>query len=473
MKSLSLFTSVFSLMFVTWVFSLWMDPERVCLGSPLVSGVTVESSSGEIQEVPECFLLSRLVQPELEPENQELLKDFLDRINGLESAMMILPSGWKPVAIELSFFQPFVLKNEYDKLLIGAEFLRNQGLLEKAVLQEILLGVYGTPDRYALELVSDFLTSVAMNRWVHADSPAPSSFLSHVVSFREYCYSDLKSIFHWDYCINQNSLLDVVDNTPGLKDVTIWGLRDFLAHRLWERYASSGLEQKQQLLSVVKDGLKKEDYQYPAEVLSLGELAEWTSVYLRDFVSLELPVSELLSVSMVVDLREVPGEPLTSLPSADDPVFQKHSIQEVLLQHRGGVTHIPSFRKLSLSMNEVRARYLILPTCRDYTFSELARFEAERVVIIEGCESVEWNWPELLKRELMGYLRGSNKKFAMFHSNSLKFALKQGLVQGAEKFELSSPEMMKRKYAWKSLLWNKTSLAYRPLSDINMITLIR
>ena len=110
MKSLSLFTSVFSLLFVTWVFSLWMDPDRLCTDSPFLSEVVVETSAGDLVEVPECFLLSRLVQPELEPENQELLRDLLNRANDLETALMVLPSGWNPVALELSFYRPFVLK---------------------------------------------------------------------------------------------------------------------------------------------------------------------------------------------------------------------------------------------------------------------------------------------------------------------------------------------------------------------------
>lgn len=474
MKSLSLFTSVVSLLFVTWVFSLWMDPERLCMDSPLVSGLQVEASTGNVFEVPKCFLLSRLVQPKLDPENQILLKGMIHRVNQLETAVMILPTGWRPVALKVSFHDPFTLKTDFDQLSFGAEFLRSKGLLEKVILQEVLQSVYETPDRYALELVSDFLTTVALNSWVYGETqPVSASFLSHVVSFREYCFSSLKSIFHWDYCTNQNSLLDVADSAPGLKDVTIWGVRNFLAHHLWRHYQKLDLQRKNTFLYLVRENLEKNDFKYPKEILTLKELAAWASGYLNELAALDLNPDSFLNVSMIVDLREVPGEALTSIPSAKDPFFKKHAIDEVLLHHRHGITHLPTFRKLSLGLHEVRARYLIVPTCRGYSFSELARYQAERVVVIQGCSAVEWNWPELLKRDLMGYLKGSQKHFAIFHTNSLRFALKQGVVKGSEMFQLDSPEEMKEKYAWEALFWKKSFLAYRPLSDINMITLIR
>lgn len=450
-----------------------MDPERTCLESPFVEKLTIETSSGEIQEVPQCFLLSRLIQPDLEPENQALLKSLLGRLNDLEVGLVLLPDGWKPIELQMSVFQPFVFKAEYGQLIVGGEFLRSEGLLEKAIVQEVLQTKFATPDRYALEVVSDFLTSVILNHWVLGEVEASGSFLSHVVSFQEYCYSDLKSIFHWDYCINQNSLLDVADGTPGLKDVTIWGLRKFLGEKMWRLYQKAPVDEKSEFLLTVIKSLNVESFQYPTEVDSIAALAEWSDDYLKQLTHKESTKSDFLRVPMVLDFRDVSGEPLGSIPSPDEPLMKKHAINEIFIQHQGGVTHLPSFRKLTINMSEVVAEYLILPTCRDYTFAELAEFHAEKVVVIEGCEKVEWNWPELLNRKLMSYLSGSKKKFAVFHVNSLKFAIQQGSVKSKDTFRLIDVDRLKKRYAWQSLFWSKQFLAYVPKSDINMITLIR
>ncbi|MCB0407866.1 MAG: hypothetical protein KDD34_06655, partial [Bdellovibrionales bacterium] len=111
---------------------------------------------------------------------------------------------------------------------------------------------------------------------------------------------------------------------------------------------------------------------------------------------------------------------------------------------------------------------------KNHTFGELSKIHADKIILVDTCTSQQpLDWQKILKEGIIGYFKNKSMKFAVIHRNSLIFALHQNLIKKGESFSFLALDKMKQKYSWKKLDWDKEWLAYRPLSDINIVTQIR
>ncbi|MCB0408441.1 MAG: hypothetical protein KDD34_09570, partial [Bdellovibrionales bacterium] len=378
---MSFLLTAFSLLFASWVFAVWMDPERVCIDSAYVQAIQIRQQDQPLEALPTCHVLSRLAQPKVEPEYLLLLQKVVHRMDHLPSLVGLLPRGWQPVVVTIDFSHPFILRSESSRgIIIGSELLLQKGSLEKIILFKLLDQIQSNNDHFALEVAAEFLSAVAVNDFSLEDPYTHQpildrnpKWLEFAQTFRQYCYSDLRSPFHFEYCTNQNGLIGKESDTDlqSLNDISILGFRSFFSYGLWRMYQSVPLDEKEKFITTIISRLQGKDFSYPSEVEHIKDLSHWSLEFLNEWIEgghgqlsarathgvlVELGLVNPLKVDIVFDQKDFNNvfqvEYQKILKNAE---FEKTHNLLVALPFENGLRVLPSQRELGLSLKDLTA----------------------------------------------------------------------------------------------------------------------
>jgi hypothetical protein len=413
---LSLHFTVLSFVLLAWILSVWFETDRVCIPSDKVTSLTVITSRGQAFPLPACQGLSRLFEPHLSPEERQHIKAGLARLNRVVEALPNLIETFQSLPpILVTFEEPHHLYIRQDQIQVGSAWVQSGGVFEKILLQAVLNtgGLEG--DRFALEVLSDFFAAVVMNSYSFDDflgeplfEDDPFLWSTFVFSFREYCYSNLKSVFHFDYCLNQNALLgqEAASQVETPEDMTIWGLRPFLAHALWQHYQKLPLSEKGDFLKNALNRLQTSPFSYPKVISKTEDLKIWISETLALWFERHDAVPSLEEkVDVLVQMEGHSPEALLSVHQSwlehttnqDEP-----SISSAFVSSRR-VQHEPTGRDMHGDVNAIEARKVLIISCKASSPALTYNWIADEVVLVQHCDSEPLDWHRILQLNLANF----------------------------------------------------------------------
>lgn len=496
-KSLLLFTSIFSVFIITALLVKSGAP-TICTDSMLVKKVIIFDSQNNTESIRRCD--EDFVSSPISADRQILAGEIVRRLSKLNYLSQWLNKQNIQLAIDEAHH--FRAEIRSGALILGDLTARAEGILEKAVLLAALKSEaeHLSQDQLILELVADLLWAIANGDLSEQDpfsgevflaSSSPiNSWMTMALNLKDYCHSPRKSLFHYSYCELQNGR--VIEGATS-RSFTVLSLRPLLSHFLWAYYQNLSLLDKGQFVSGLLDSTNKKW----SSVVGLAVFDE------SDWEGVESWIQSFLKSFIEASMRKIQTAPFDTLIKQIS--VGTHPVLDLLIAVRGkkadwsqftnlhDISRRPIVKKAALVMNDkwyflpntmafplkgkkpFRARQVVIADCgQGMTASELVKLKpiTSKVAYVRTCpgdQSIDWHW--LIRYGFNSLVRHNR------HVSFVSFDLRALTV--AEKWKelpidnITDPSKLSRWLGWQSVNWDNHQVAYRPAAVIDGVEYFR
>lgn len=471
-----------SLLALIWVALHMIQVSRDCLSSPIVSEVRfLGADVDEGARIQACSLTSyiRFWDRSHLQASHRVVKE---RIEILARATMLgFNNSVRPVSLEITALDPFEFRWQSDRLILGWEWVKAKGHLEKALLQEWLRrqNTVIQQDRFQLEVLGYLTLGFLKDKPVIEDPFAkeridlaePRSWLNWVLTLDQYCYSPWVSYDHLGLCHRTRQIKPIKKkyiNT--LFDIEKTALAPLVANLLWRRYSEASLSDKQQFWAGIKSTLHEQgvlsrwQWQSFLQPKNISELRDWvamtTNIYWESLGFVSEGHHEWLpsDVAILIEGSSLPENRLQELVSFSQA---KPEIDLILASGKGMVL-LSGGQQVRLKAGGIRAHYHILASCGAVNKKDIKKVEEKRVLVVDFCKEgiEEINWSALINGGWESFIgeNPSMKFLGLFMPSVRKFKSWPSLLH----LDDHDFKVLATKLGWQSQNWDESLAAIRP-----------
>lgn len=430
LKAVVFFLSFSAFVLATWTLSIWLSPNQLCLNSDIVEATYVINSSGT-QTIPDCGMTSQLIQPVLPAENQQLVKVLIESIQRVENFVNVLPFEWDPITVQVDLLNPLVISNEKKMVIVGAGLLQTKGASEKVIIRTLLESQKIFKDRFLLEIATDYFSYFIRNssdefdaitgEKVHHNS---AHWISYIQTFRQYCLSNLKSLAHFSYCVQQNNLAS--QGSKAYSEITIWGFRSYFSQHLWRMHLKVGLNSRLQFFQKIMGNLRVSSVDVPDSIEDIEKLSEWIQLVGMSLVKEQKQFANLARESLAQSGLDQPLNFKWALKAQREYAESSHSlvgISKVLSSGRQFLIDLgseslilPQNRRIPVSASSFQLEGIVLAGCgKKFQLKNIENVNSKKIVVIESChEPIDWK--RLLEKGALSFQKKNGKLFKINRS---------------------------------------------------------
>ncbi|MCB0342051.1 MAG: hypothetical protein H6626_13205 [Pseudobdellovibrionaceae bacterium] len=396
-----------------------------CINSIVVESLVIERSNGEL--IDSCEFRQRQADPAVSSELTNLWS-IIERVEALNRLQAWLPVPGKKLKLKVSL----VSQKDFIEGPGGAilSYSLAQSEIESVVVDLWLnqINEKFVENQWLKMAIGDFLLKAENLSGHLALASQNAGFPFSVLSWSEYCTGQ-PYFRHQEFC--GLSIESLIVNKV-MATATEWSLREFLREALFDFYATQDLRDRRKFLLGLKDTMANRGSSYLLHLdvfrdVNTASIQRGIQSYLHQFFSL------------------IPGERNTT-----EMVVQALFPQQIAWIRQCSIPKI----------TEILERY---------------KEGVESVIYLQDCGEGSWRW-DLLKNQGAEafFTHHAGAVFVRFHLPSLMlWARDFGSHTNFNGTDLSSLSELKKKFRWNALRPDHELKAYRPVSAIDAITILR